>query len=52
MAETVPAALSGIRTTKDMIAAFRDEAHCRRLLESMVWPNGRIWPACGYRSSI
>ncbi|MBM2716027.1 IS1595 family transposase, partial [Mesorhizobium caraganae] len=32
------AALSSIRTVEEMIAAFRDEQHCRRLLESMVWP--------------
>lgn len=46
------AALSDIRTVEDMIEAFRDEDHCRRLLESMVWPNGRICPSCGYRHSI
>lgn len=46
------AALSDIRTVEDMIEAFRDEDHCRRLLESMVWPNGRIRPSCGYRHSI
>ena len=32
--------------------AFRDEEHCRRLLETMVWPDGRICPACGYKRSI
>lgn len=46
------AALSNIRTVEEMIAAFRDEQHCRRLLESMVWPDGRICPACGYKRSI
>jgi transposase-like protein len=35
-----------------MIVAFRDEEHCRRLLEGMVWPDGRICPACGYKRSI
>lgn len=52
MPETTLATLSNIRTVQDMIAAFRDEEHCRRLLESMVWPNGRICPACGYKRSI
>ncbi|RAZ93064.1 IS1595 family transposase [Mesorhizobium hawassense] len=52
MSETMLAALSNIRTVEDMIAAFRDEDHCRRLLESMVWPDGRICPACGYKRSI
>lgn len=28
------ATLSSIRTVEEMIAAFRDEQHCRRLLES------------------
>lgn len=36
------AALSNIRTVEEMIAAFGDEQHCRRLLESMVWPDGRM----------
>jgi len=35
-----------------MIVAFRDEEQCRRLLESMVWPAGRVCPACGYKRSI
>lgn len=52
MRETMLAALSNIRTVEDMIAAFRDDDHCRRLLESMVWPDGRICPACGYKRSI
>lgn len=52
MRETRLAALSNIRTVEDMVAAFRDEDHCRRLLESMVWPDGRICPACGYKRSI
>ena len=45
-------ALSTIRTVEDMVAAFSDETRCRTLLESMVWPTGRICPACGYRRSI
>jgi transposase-like protein len=44
--------LSGIRTVEEMVAAFRDEEHCRRLLEAMVWPDGRACPACGYKRSI
>jgi hypothetical protein len=35
-----------------MTAAFRDEDRCRRLLESIVWPLGRICPACGYKRSL
>lgn len=52
MPETMLAALSNIRTVEEMIVAFRDEEHCRRLLETMVWPEGRICPACGYKRSI
>ncbi|SCB29754.1 Transposase zinc-ribbon domain-containing protein [Rhizobium hainanense] len=52
MSEMIVATLSNLRTAEDMIAAFRDEEHCCRLLEGMVWPNGRICPACGYKHSI
>ncbi|MBC7284038.1 IS1595 family transposase [Hoeflea sp.] len=52
MSEMMLTTLSNIRTVEDMVAAFRDEERCRRLLESMVWPNGRICPACGYKRSI
>ena len=44
--------LARIITVPDMVRAFQDEHHCRRLLEAMVWPDGRICPACGYRRSI
>lgn len=44
--------LARITTVPDMIRAFQDESHCRRLLEAMVWPKARICPACGYRRSI
>jgi transposase-like protein len=44
--------LRRITTVSDMIRTFQDEDHCRRLLEAMVWPKGRICPACGYRRSI
>ncbi|WP_095204766.1 IS1595 family transposase [Mesorhizobium carmichaelinearum] len=52
MPETLIELLSGIRTVEDMVAAFSDEDHCRRLLEGMVWPDGRVCPACGYKRSI
>jgi len=51
MAEDVLAILSRIKTVSDMTEAFRDEDRCRRLLEALVWPQGRICPACGYRRS-
>ncbi len=44
--------LSRVTTVSDMTRAFQEEEHCRRLLEAMVWPNGRLCPACGYRRSI
>ncbi|RVP68306.1 IS1595 family transposase [Sinorhizobium medicae] len=52
MSETMLAALTNIRTAEDMIVAFRDQEQCRRLLEGMVWPAGRVCPACGYKRSI
>jgi transposase-like protein len=52
MESSVHEALSRITTVRDMIRAFQDEDRCRRLLEAMVWPNGRVCPACGYRRSI
>jgi hypothetical protein len=47
----VLAVLSRISTVSEMTQAFADEDRCRRLLEAMVWPRGRICPACGYRRS-
>jgi hypothetical protein len=44
--------LNRVTTVSDMIRAFQNEDHCRRLLEAMVWANGRICPACGYYRSI
>ena len=38
-------ALLGIRTVAEMIEAFRDEERCRRLLEVMIWPHGRVCPS-------
>jgi transposase-like protein len=52
MSEALITALSGIRTVEDMTGVFGDEERCRRLLEAMVWPNGRVCPACGYRHSV
>lgn len=52
MSETILATLSNIRTVEDMVVTFKDEQHCRRLLEGMMWPDGRICPACGYKHSI
>ena len=49
---SVREALSSITTVRDMVRAFQNESYCRRLLEAMVWPNGRVCPACGYRRSI
>jgi Transposase zinc-ribbon domain len=44
--------LALIRTVAQMVEAFCDEERCRRLVEALVWPNGRICPACGYKRSI
>jgi len=52
MSEALLATLSGIRTVDDMVDAFRDEDRCRLVLEAMVWPNGRICPARGYKHPI
>lgn len=38
--------LREIRTVREMVAAFADEAHCRTLLEELVWPLGRLCPFC------
>lgn len=43
--------LARIKTVSDMTTAFRSEERCRRLLEQMVWPRGRLCPVCGYRES-
>jgi hypothetical protein len=51
MADDVLTILSRITTVSDMTQAFSDEDQCRRLLEAMVWPRGRICPACGYKRS-
>lgn len=51
MAGEVLAILSRIPTASDMTRAFSDEDECRRPLEVMVWPRGRICPASGYMRS-
>jgi len=51
LAEDILAILSRVTTVSEMTLAFCDENHCRRLLEAMVWPRGRICPACGYKRS-
>ncbi len=43
--------LAAIKTAADMAEAFTDEGRCRSLMEAMVWPRGRLCPACGYRYS-
>lgn len=52
MPEMMLATLSNISTVRDMIVSFQDDEHFRRLLESMVWPDGRVCLACGYKRSI
>ena len=52
MTDDVRASLAEIATVDDMIEAFADEDQCRRLVEAMVWPRGRICPACGFRKSV
>jgi len=38
--------LLAIRTVAEMIEAFGDEERCRRLVEALVWPKGRVCPTC------
>jgi Transposase zinc-ribbon domain len=52
IANAVREVLLGIRTVAQMVEAFCDEERCRRLVEALVWPNGRVCPACGYKRSI
>jgi transposase-like protein len=52
MVDEARAVLAEITTVDDMVVAFQDEDRCRRLLEAMVWPRGRICPKCGYKNSI
>lgn len=52
MSKAVRAMLTAIQTVDEMVVAFGDERQCRRVLEALVWPNGRICPACGYKKTI
>jgi ISXO2-like transposase domain/Transposase zinc-ribbon domain len=52
MSEWARSTLAEIKTVDDMVRAFSDEERCRLLMERMIWPKGRICPACGYRRSI
>ena len=52
MSQAIRAMLAKIETVEEMIAAFGDERQCRRLLEALVWPDGRICPACGFKKTI
>jgi hypothetical protein len=52
MVNAVREVLLGIRTVTQMVQAFCDEERCRRLVEALVWPSGRVCPACGYKRSI
>ena len=52
MTSAIHEVLLGIRTVAQMVEAFRDEERCRRLVEALVWPHGRVCPACGYKRSI
>ncbi|MBK1668167.1 IS1595 family transposase [Rhodovibrio sodomensis] len=40
-----------VRTAADAMVAFSDEVECRRILEAMVWPQGRFCPFCGSLNS-
>lgn len=52
MTEGFRGPLAGVRTVTQMAEAFRSEDICRRLLERMVWPEGRLCPFCGGAQSI
>jgi len=51
MAGTVREILGAITTVSDMVTTFQDEERCRRFLEAMIWPRGRLCPACGCKDS-
>ena len=44
-------ALASISTVSEMVEAFGDEDRCRQIVEAIVWPRGRLCPACGFRRS-
>jgi transposase-like protein len=35
-----------------LVMAFTDEDRCRRIFEAMIWPDGRVCPACRSTRSI
>ena len=43
--------LAKITTVNEMVTAFEDDDRCRRLLEAMIWPRGRLCPRCGCKDS-
>lgn len=51
MTDDAQDALANISTVSEMVEAFGDEDRCRQIVEAMVWPRGRICPACGFRRS-
>lgn len=51
MTELAREILARVTTVSEMVVAFQNEERCRRLLEAMVWPRGRICPACGCKES-
>jgi len=51
MSEWARSFLAEIETVEVMVSAFSDEVRCRKLLKAMIWPRGRICPACGFRRS-
>lgn len=51
MTELAREILARVTTVSEMVVAFQSEERCRRLLEAMVWPRGRICPACGCKES-
>lgn len=44
--------LAEIKTLAQAAVAFGEEERCRRLVEAMVWPLGRICPTCGCKRSV
>ena len=51
MTELAREILARVTTVSEMVVAFQSEERCRRLLQAMVWPRGRICPACGCKES-
>ena len=51
MTELAREILARVTTVSEMVVASQSDERCRRLLEAMVWPRGRICPACGCKVS-